>query len=29
MAVVSSNEVNVLLRYCTWVLFLRSEHVTK
>jgi hypothetical protein len=26
--VVSSNEVNVL-RYCTWVLFLRSEHVTK
>jgi hypothetical protein len=28
LTVVSSDEVNVL-RYCTWVLFLRSEHVTK
>ena len=26
--VVSSNEVNVL-RYCTRILFLRSQHVTK
>jgi hypothetical protein len=28
LTVVSSNEINVL-RYCTWVVFLRSEHVTK